>query len=143
MPHRAPMLLLDRIVHSDDSATCCEVTIGPHSLFRQADGSVPAWVSLEYMAQAMAAHVGMDFWRRRAPVPIGLLLGTRRLTLSVEAFSAGRTLRVHAEPGWTDETLSSFACRITDAAGGEVLAEGQLNAYRPVGEAAIAEDAPS
>ena len=86
---------------------------------------------MEYMAQAIAAHVGMQAWRNQQPVFIGLLLGTRRLILHVAAFADGWTLRAHAEPSWQDGQLTSFACRVTNADGGALLAEAQLSAYRP------------
>ncbi len=141
--HRGQMLLLDRVVEHDTTHTCCEVSIGPHSLFRQTDGDVPAWVGLEYMAQAMAAHVGLEARRLSEPIPMGLLLGTRRLGLHVRAFPAGQTLRIHAEASWADDLLTSFACRVTDATGSHVLADGQLNACRPTGQPAAGEDASS
>lgn len=137
------MLLLDRIIEHDETGTCCELTIGAHSMFRQECGEIPAWVGLEYMAQAMAAHVGMEARKRREPVFIGLLLGTRRLKLHIAAFADGCTLRAHAEPSWQDNQLTSFACRLTDADSGTLLAEAQLNAYRPPEIGSASEEAPS
>ena len=63
LPHRPPMILIDRLVWTNGVATVCEVTIGPHSMFIQAVG-VPAFVGIEYMAQTVAAHGATSpIWR--------------------------------------------------------------------------------
>ena len=57
LPHSGTMVLLDRVVAADADSLCAEVAIRPDSLFCNADG-VGAWVGIEYMAQAIAAHAG-------------------------------------------------------------------------------------
>lgn len=54
LPHRTPMLLIDRVLAADAETTRCRVTVGEQcSLFRQADGSYPNSLFIEFMAQTV------------------------------------------------------------------------------------------
>ena len=64
------------------SARCARSTVADSELFRAADGRVPAYVGLEYMAQCIAAHGGLVARALgRAPSP-GLLVGAKQLALA-------------------------------------------------------------
>ena len=95
-------------------------------------GGVPNWAAIEFMAQAAAALAGCveRECNPAQPVRPGLLLGTRRLTLSTDSFAAGRTYRVTAENAFWDNKTAVFTCTIVDDAGA-VVAEAAINAYRP------------
>ena len=56
LPHAGHMVLLARVVAHDEKETRCQVDIRSQRHFRREDGSVPAWVGIEYMAQCIAAH---------------------------------------------------------------------------------------
>ena len=58
LPHSAPMILLEEIVACGGASIRCRATIRSDSMFVAA-GRVRAIVSLEYMAQAVAAFAGM------------------------------------------------------------------------------------
>ena len=67
VPHAGPMVLLDRLLAVDEETLCAEVTIDADTLF--CDGrEVGAWVGVEYMAQAIAAHAGYAAMLRGKPV---------------------------------------------------------------------------
>ena len=55
MHHRRPMLLLDRVAEFSPLVLRAEVTITSDSEFFSAPHGVPAWIGVEYMAQAIAA----------------------------------------------------------------------------------------
>ncbi len=129
LPHAGRMRLLSRIVEHDPSHTTCAVDAGGGGPFRRADGSVPAWVGLEYMAQCAALHGGLGCRARgEAPRP-GLFLGSRRTRLHVDAFGPGQALRVTARHRRGELGLVAFDCEVCDAADGRPLAEGRLNLY--------------
>lgn len=132
VPHEAPMVLLDRILSFDATTLVAEVAIGPDTLFAEADG-VPAWVGLEYMAQAVAAHAGLEARLRGEPPAVGYLLGTRAFRATVAAFAPGTTLTVHVEALFVELGLGAFACRIESDG---VLAQAKINVYQPVGHSA-------
>ena len=133
LPHRPPMVLLDGVESFDAAAMrlVARVTIREGQLF-YAEGGVPNWVAIEYMAQTAAALVG--YYDRHVapgqPVRPGLLLGTRKLDLKLEQFEAGKTYHVVAENAFSDSDAASFVCRIEDDTG-ETVATANLNAYRP------------
>ena len=97
------------------------------------DGTgVPAWAAIEYMAQAAALLVGL---RDRTLNPEedsrpGLLLGTRRLELSIDRFAIDADYHISAVCEFEDADAAAFRCEMTDVSG-TVLASATLNAYRP------------
>jgi len=132
LPHRGAMRLLQRIVTHDERETTCSVDPGESVLFRRSDGSVPAFVAIEYMAQCIAAHGGLLARRRGDAVRPGLLLGARRLALRVASFAPGIELRVAARHVRGDATgMFQFDCRLWADEDTEPLAEGRLNVYIP------------
>src|SRR5689334_9290282 len=130
LPQKPPMVLLDSIVSHTTEETVCSVRIGPASPFAEADGSIPSWISLEYMAQCAAAHSGLVERGKGKPIRLGFLLGSRKVTFHVSRFAAGAQLRVHARVVWDDGELASFACSVRDERGHD-LADCELSAYSP------------
>ena len=130
VPHKAPMALLRHVLAHDAQATLCDVRIDADTLFLES-GRVQAWIGLEYMAQAVAAHAGMVARRSGKPPAIGFWLGTRKADFFTPAFRLGQTLLVAARHVWGDADLFSFDCTITDAASRRRLAAAQLNIFRP------------
>ncbi len=128
MVHDAPMVLLDCVLDSDDESLSAEVCIGPGTLFADESGKVPAWIGIEYMAQAVAAMSGARARRRGEPITIGLLLGTRKYTAHVSHFLPGECLRVTVRCEYEEDGFGVFACDIrTD----RLLAEARINTYLP------------
>lgn len=112
VPHAGPMVLLDQVLSADEENLCAEVTITAASLF-YADDGVGAWVGVEYMAQAIAAHAGYLAQRDGAQIKVGFLLGARRYEAQVPAFAAGSVLHVHVHRALQAENgLGAFECRI-------------------------------
>jgi predicted hotdog family 3-hydroxylacyl-ACP dehydratase len=131
VPHAGTMSLLDRLVAADAETLTAQVSIGPDTLFC-ADGAVGAWVGVEYMAQAVAAHAGYLARRRGEPVRVGFLLGTRRYACTVPAFAAGSVLAIHVERALQgDNGLGAFDCRIEDARDGRELASATITVFQP------------
>lgn len=112
IPHRGGMRLIDRVLQVDDEHVVAEVEVPFDGLFVR-DGGVPAWIGIEYMAQAVAAWAGH---RARAhggaPQP-GLLLGTRRYEVQCDAFPSGARLEIEAKVELVGSNgLGQFDCRI-------------------------------
>jgi predicted hotdog family 3-hydroxylacyl-ACP dehydratase len=129
VPHRGAMNLLDSVAHCDDHAIEARVRVPPAGLFVGADG-VPAWVGIEYMAQAVAAWSGARSRDGGGSPRIGYLLGSRRYVATVPAFAVGAQLCVFAQCELMgDNGLGMFDCRIEHA--GRVLASGRLSVFEP------------
>lgn len=129
VPHAGPMVLLDRVLSVDADSLCAEVTIRRDSLFCGPDG-VGAWVGIEYMAQAIAAHAGHAARLRGEPVKVGFLVGSRRYECTRPAFPIGSVLRVEIRCLlFADNGLGSFECRIDDEDG--VAATAIVSVFLP------------
>lgn len=129
IPHRGTMRLIDRLLAWDSDTVAVELRVPAESPFHQ-DGGVPAWVGVEYMAQAIAAWAGCHARGQGRTPPIGFLLGTRRYDSAVERFDSGRVLRVEARRELLGENgLGVFACRIL--AGEEELATANVSVFEP------------
>lgn len=131
VPHEGTMSLLGHLLAVDEETLSAEVAIGARTLF--CDGrEVGAWVGVEYMAQAVAAHAGHAARQRGEPVKVGFLLGTRRYEARVSAFAVGTVLKVHVRRELLGENgLGAFACRIEDAASGQELATATITVFQP------------
>ena len=130
LPHRPPMILIDRMVDATETGSTCEVTIEPQTLFLEPAG-VPAFVGLEYMAQAVAAYGGYRSYLAGEPVAVGFLLGTPQLQTSCQFFDIRQTLRIQVTHVWGENELMQFHCTIQDASTGKLLQQAELNVFKP------------
>jgi predicted hotdog family 3-hydroxylacyl-ACP dehydratase len=130
VPHRPPMILIDRMIDATETGSTCEVTITPQTLFIESAG-VPAFVGLEYMAQAVAAYGGYKSYLAGEPMALGFLLGTPQLTTYCQSFHCGQTLQIQVTHVWGDSELMQFHCTIQDALTGKLLQQAELNVFRP------------
>src|SRR5262249_41560180 len=96
LPHAGPMRLLERVEQHDGARTCCRVWPAASALFLAADGRVPSWVALEWMAQCAAAHGGLAARARGEAPRAGVLVGSRRICFRCDAFAPDTPLRVSA-----------------------------------------------
>ncbi|EFV85115.1 thioester dehydrase [Achromobacter xylosoxidans C54] len=129
LPHAGDMILIDEVLAHDADSLRARAVIrpGPYSL---PDGSLPPWLGLELMAQAIGAWAGCQARLAGAPVKLGFLLGTRRYDCQVDALPAGATLTIQVQRGFTDASgMSVFECELRDDAG--PLASARLNVYQP------------
>jgi predicted hotdog family 3-hydroxylacyl-ACP dehydratase len=127
LPHARPMLLVRSVLSHSPERTVCAVEVADSELFRAADGRVPAYVGLEYMAQCIAAHGGLAARALgRAPSP-GLLVGAKQLALHREWLEGDESLEVSARLVGRAGALASFGCELR--AGDELVAEGTLSVY--------------
>lgn len=129
MPHRGTMRLLDQVLSYNADSILAALRVPETGPFHGA-GGVPAYVGIEYMAQAVACWAGcMARLRGQAP-PIGFLLGSRLYTSQVPLFACGQALQIEAKREiMGDNGLGVFACRILCA--GQVLASANVSVFEP------------
>ncbi|MEO7478332.1 MAG: hypothetical protein ABIT64_03760 [Lysobacteraceae bacterium] len=129
VPHRGRMLLLDRLLASDADAVVVSAIVAADNLFAD-DHGVPAWIGIEYMAQAIAAWAGCRALERNEPIRIGFLLGTRRYHCEPQHFAIGARLRIEARRElFGDNGMGMFSCRILE--GETELARAQVAVFEP------------
>jgi predicted hotdog family 3-hydroxylacyl-ACP dehydratase len=129
LPHAGDMILIEQILSFDDEQIHTRLTVKPGGLFNRVDGSLPAWVGIELMAQSVAAYAGCHARARGDAVELGFLLGTRKFECNVEHFPAGTELSIHGVRSLEDDSgMGVFECHI-NAPG--IHATARLNVYRP------------
>lgn len=130
VPHRGNMLWLERLVAAADDAVEAAATVPSGAGYLDPEPGMPAWLGIELMAQAVAAHVGLRGWREGKPAKPGVLLGCRRYRSSVAAFQPGARLRISARLAYRDESgFGAYDCTIADF--GTELASATLKVYEP------------
>ncbi|KXS52205.1 MAG: hypothetical protein AWU57_3413 [Marinobacter sp. T13-3] len=131
--HRGDMSLLDRVVDHGDTWLEARAMVTERSLFLT-DGVVPAWVGIEYMAQAVAALMGLRARQRGKGASVGFLVGTRKYLTEGPAFAVDSELTVRAQESLMDENgLGLFDCQLTcrQPDGVSFTASGRLNIFQP------------
>ena len=137
LPHRAPMLLLDRVVDFADDTLVAEYAPRADAWYADAGdaGAMPGWIGIELMAQAVAAHVALKKRDEGLLPKMGALLGTRSYRMlrpTVASFAAGQPLRIVVSENFRDAGgLAAYDCRIEDSTGAGALAQALLKVYEP------------
>lgn len=133
LPHKPPMVFIDRVISCDLPAgrLVAEFDVSTSSLFFDAgENGVPAYVALEYMAQAIGCFSGI-FDRSKVPPEkprVGFVLGSRKLELFCDFFTAG-TYRVSISQVFFDGEVGAFSAEIFRE--NKRVAAGTLNVFRP------------
>jgi predicted hotdog family 3-hydroxylacyl-ACP dehydratase len=128
IPHRPPMLLLDRVLHFEADRVVCSARPTEGSIFAR-QRAIPAVIMLEYMAQATAVCLALARPEPGSPAAFGLLVAARRLTLKSAELAFDTELTVVAALTATLGEGASFDCHV-DAAGTN-LASAQLTVFVP------------
>jgi predicted hotdog family 3-hydroxylacyl-ACP dehydratase len=129
LPHSGNMILLDEVIRFGAEDVETRLTVRPGGLFSLADGSLPAWVGVELMAQTVAAYAGCQARQAGEPVKMGFLLGTRSFKCNVEHFPLGAELQISALCSLRDDNgMGVFECHIS---GANIQAEARLNVFCP------------
>lgn len=127
LPHGGAMIWLDRIDAFDGVALTASLEVRDDGLLGY-HRLIPAWIGIEYMAQAIAAYSGIQSKLAGQPIRPGYLLGTRRYSSNVAEFAVGTLLTVLVKKIAQDERVGLFDCRIF----GQSLEVGaRLSVYTP------------
>jgi len=127
VPHRAPMILIDEVVAAEGVTLTARVRLTDSSPFMQS-GQLPALITLEYMAQSIAAFAGMKGRKKGEPVKLGLLMSCREMTLAVDFLQAGDELTIVVTEVWSDDNLGNFDCFVRR--GDEMISQASLSVYQ-------------
>lgn len=131
VPHREPMILLNKLISYEQNSAICEVTISPASAFYSDNlHGVPSYIGTEYMAQAIAAYAGALAKDKGEAVKIGFLIGTRKYKTHTPIFSMGAVLQVTVSKLYQEDSrLSVFECCIKN--NNTALCEAKINVFQP------------
>jgi len=129
LPHAGDMILIDQVLAFDQEQIHTRLTVRAGGLFNREDGSLPAWVGVELMAQSVAAYAGCRARVQGDPVELGFLLGTRKFECNVDHFPLGCELHIHALRSLEDDNgMGVFECHLP---GPDIHATARLTVFRP------------
>ncbi|OZI23789.1 3-hydroxylacyl-ACP dehydratase [Bordetella genomosp. 9] len=140
VPHSGDAILLDAVDDWDEESLRATAVVRPDGLYSSPDGSLPPWMGLEIMAQAVGAWAGCQARSQGEQVGLGFLLGTRRYDCHVDRFAAGTRLSVRVAQSLQDAAgMGVFECELRH--GDDLLAQARLNVYRPADAGAFTREA--
>ncbi len=129
LPHAGDMILIDEVLNYGAEEVHTRLKVRAEGLFNQHDGSLPAWIGIELMAQSVAAYAGCQARQAGEPVQLGFLLGTRNFQCNVDRFPAGAELQIKALRSLQDDNgMGVFECQL-DGPGIQAIA--RLNVFCP------------
>jgi predicted hotdog family 3-hydroxylacyl-ACP dehydratase len=129
LPQKGAMCLLEKVISADDEALVATAVFRSDSLFCR-DGRVGAWVSLECMAQAVAAWAGYQGRRRGEAPRMGFLLGSSRFDCARPWLALDRMLRIEVRKEiQMDDGLGQFTGMTADEDG--AIASAILTVFSP------------
>jgi predicted hotdog family 3-hydroxylacyl-ACP dehydratase len=130
LPHRGTMLLIDAVLTCEDEVLTAQARVRSDAWYADADGAMPAWIGIELMAQAIAAHVALIAMRGGGRARPGVLLGSRSYAAQTPAFPAGARLMIEAkELLRSEEGHGAYECTIDHE--GVRCAEAVVKVFQP------------
>jgi radical SAM protein with 4Fe4S-binding SPASM domain len=93
IPHKPPMLLIDRLLEVKERASVSELTVREDMIFVDENGHLDDASYPEIISQAVAAQEGFRRFGGRNPLIEGFLLGIKNLEILGNSF-VGDTLRI-------------------------------------------------
>jgi predicted hotdog family 3-hydroxylacyl-ACP dehydratase len=126
IPHSGPMVLVDELVRWAEGEAACNLRVREHAPF-VADGKVESAVTIEYMAQTVAACLGYEALRGGAGVRVGMIIACKRFVAHGDALAVGDELSIDVKRVRGNEMLSHFDCRVLRA--GVLFSEAVLTLY--------------
>ena len=131
IPHRPPMLLINRIASLAKTRSSAIVNIDHESPFYEAGLGVPSWIGLEYMGQTAALIAGFQLREGICQPHLGFIMASRAYKASLDYFTQGAQLLVSCEEvAVVGDTLATFKCSIVDNNTQQQLAEANLSVFR-------------
>ena len=130
LPHKSSMVLVDRLISSNDHSAIVEATIKADYPFT--GESVGTWVGLELMAQSAAVLAKLTKQAHSDKASLGFLLGSRSFTAHVPKFMPGQkvTIEIELDPAGEGQTMVNARGMVKDPTG-QVICEGSLTLYEP------------
>jgi predicted hotdog family 3-hydroxylacyl-ACP dehydratase len=130
LPHRGTLLLLESVHALSDESLCAHATVQAGAWYADAQGAMPAWIGVELMAQAIAAHVALIAMRKGEKARPGVLLGSRSYEAYRPSFARGSRLLVSAKELLRSEAgHGAYECSI--AIGDACCAEAVVKVFQP------------
>jgi predicted hotdog family 3-hydroxylacyl-ACP dehydratase len=116
VPHQRPVLALERLTSWRPEHAVGELTIRQDNPLLR-DGKVETVMALEYMAQCVAACLGMEAYAGGGDVRVGMVIACRQMKITAPHLVLGETYRVTADQVRGTDAISHYDGAITTAEG--------------------------
>lgn len=126
IPHSGPMVLVDALVHWAEGEAACKLRVRERAPFVH-DGQAESAVTIEYMAQTVAACLGYEALRGGAGVRVGMIIACKKFVAHGDALAVGDELTIDVKRVRGNEMLSHFDCKVLRA--GAPFSEAVLTLY--------------
>ena len=130
LPHASSMLLLDRLISSNDCSVVVEATIKNDYPF--SNGGAGSWIGLELMAQSAAVMSRLRNSENSEKPSLGFLLGSRSFIAHVPEFTPGQKVTIEVQidlESLAQPTISASGMVKDDS--GRLICEGTLTLLEP------------
>ncbi len=128
VPHSGRMVLLDEMLEWEPGKATCRLELRDGAPFVD-DGAVDAIVSIEYMAQAVAACLGYEAFVGGDGVRVGMIIASKRFDVHEPTWHVGDVFDVVVERVRGNESLSHFDAEVRRAGSGTVAASALLTLF--------------
>ncbi len=132
LPHRSPMLLIDKAIHVslDEVRAQTDAQSPLIKPFLDKQGLLPSWYALELMAQCVGIFAGyMREMRNLDPIKAGFIISCRRLKTAAPVFDKEGIILLQASLLMQSDGFASFDCKAVQ--NDKVQASGRLSLYEP------------
>ena len=124
VPHGLPMLALDDLLDWKPGYARARLVVSAESPFEH-DGRIDTTIALEYMAQTVAACLGMESRSGGTGVRVGMVIACRQMTIERPYLEVGEELVLEAQMVHGFDHSSSFKTE-THAANGALIAKATM-----------------
>lgn len=127
IPHKPPMLLIDRLLEVTERASVSEMTLRNDMIFVDENGHLDEASYPEIISQAVAAQEGFRRFGSRNPMIEGMLLGIKDLEISGAA-NVGDTLRIVLNKKTKFGDFGIIAGEVYNV--GKLIARGEIKVWQ-------------
>jgi predicted hotdog family 3-hydroxylacyl-ACP dehydratase len=111
--HAAPMALIEHVSDATTNSLSALATIDTHSPFYAGEKELPAWWSVEYLAQGVATLAGLKARAEGREPPGGFLTGCRNFSCSSPGIPLGTTVKIIVQELISlNGSLGAYDCRL-------------------------------
>ncbi len=129
VPHEPPMLALDELVGSEPGKATARTTVRAGGLLVR-DGALDAVVTLEHMAQTVAACLGSEATTSGGSVRVGMVIACRTMTIHRARIEVGEVLTFEVTRVRGTDDTSQFDT-VTRDAQGALVSEASMTLVHP------------
>ncbi len=132
LPHRPPMILIDRVLEGTEDSAVCESNVGTEGVlsnFVNEKGELPSYFTIELIAQTVGVWSGYLAKLHNIDIPpMGMILGARDLKYPKDHFDKGSALKIRVKKIMDDGAIASFDGEILSEE--KIIASGRVNLIR-------------